>query len=117
MFGPISPAAAPLINPESGYGKAPGVGRLAELAPAAGADEPGEASGASGVGESFAAMLRKAVESEGTAQQAADSYATGATQNLHETMIAMEKADITVSLLVNVRNKLLDAYREVMKMS
>ena len=65
----------------------------------------------------FADLLRQVAATESTAQQAVDTYAVGASQNLHETMIALEKADISLSLLVNVRNKFLDAYREVMRMS
>jgi len=67
-------------------------------------------------GTTFADLLRQVLATDASAQQAAEGYATGASQNLHETMLAIEKADITFSLLVNVRNKLLDAYREVMRM-
>ena len=65
----------------------------------------------------FADLLRQVIASDAVAQQGVDSYAIGTNQNLHETMIAIEKADITLSLMVNVRNKLLEAYREVMRMS
>ena len=37
-------------------------------------------------------------------------------RNIHETLIAVEKADISLKYMMNVRNKLLDAYREVMQM-
>lgn len=68
-------------------------------------------------GVSFGEILRQMLRTEGTAQHAVEQYATGKSQNLHETMIALEKADISFSLLVSVRNKLLEAYREVMRMS
>ncbi len=35
---------------------------------------------------------------------------------LHETMINVEKADISFKMLMNVRNKVLEAYKEVMRM-
>jgi flagellar hook-basal body complex protein FliE len=35
---------------------------------------------------------------------------------IHETMIALQKADISLRLLLQVRNKAMDAYREVMRM-
>jgi flagellar hook-basal body complex protein FliE len=36
---------------------------------------------------------------------------------LHETLLAVEKADISFRLLMQVRNKVLDAYKEVMRMN
>ena len=35
---------------------------------------------------------------------------------IHETMIALQKANISLRLLLQVRNKAMDAYREVMRM-
>jgi flagellar hook-basal body complex protein FliE len=35
---------------------------------------------------------------------------------IHETMIALQKADISFRLLLQVRNKVMDAYREIMRM-
>jgi flagellar hook-basal body complex protein FliE len=35
---------------------------------------------------------------------------------IHETMIALQKADISLRLLLQVRNKALEAYREIMRM-
>lgn len=40
----------------------------------------------------------------------------GRAQSLHDTMIAMEKADISVRLVTQVRNKLVEAYQEIMRM-
>jgi flagellar hook-basal body complex protein FliE len=42
--------------------------------------------------------------------------ATGKSNNIHETMIAAEKADLSLRLMVQVRNKIIEAYQEVMKM-
>jgi flagellar hook-basal body complex protein FliE len=41
---------------------------------------------------------------------------TGESVDLHEMMIAMEKADISLRLMVQVRNKAMDAYHEIMRM-
>lgn len=71
-------------------------------------------------GESFADSLKKAVNTVDTLQKDADvkmqELATGKSQNIHETMIAAEKADIALKLMVQVRNKIIDAYQEIMKM-
>ena len=61
-------------------------------------------------------LVQRVVTSDASAQKAVDAYSTGASQNLHETMVTLGKADINFSLMVSVRNKLLDAYREIMKM-
>ena len=41
---------------------------------------------------------------------------TGETTNLHQSMIAMQEANLSFSLMVQVRNKLVDSYQELMKM-
>lgn len=43
--------------------------------------------------------------------------ATGGDVELHEVMIAAEKASLGVELTMQIRNKLVDAYQEVMRMS
>jgi len=68
------------------------------------------------VEDSFSHILTKAVGNDASARQAVDNYVRGDAP-LHETMVAVTKADISLRLLVNVRNKLLDAYRQVMRMS
>jgi flagellar hook-basal body complex protein FliE len=42
--------------------------------------------------------------------------ATGETKNIPEVMIATEKAAVAFKLLTQVRNKIIDAYQEIMKM-
>ncbi len=50
------------------------------------------------------------------ADQAARNLAVGRTPYLHETMIALEKADIQLRLALAVRNKVISAYQEIMRM-
>lgn len=70
--------------------------------------------------KSFADTLKEAVGSVNELQKASDKasqdLATGRTDNIGEVMIAAEKADIALKLMVQVRNKIIDAYQEVMKM-
>ncbi len=42
--------------------------------------------------------------------------AVGKTDNIHEVVIAGEKADIALQLMMQVRNKIMDAYSEIMRM-
>ncbi|HKJ84049.1 MAG TPA: flagellar hook-basal body complex protein FliE [Mariprofundaceae bacterium] len=68
----------------------------------------------------FSAMLKHYVEQtnmqEHQADQAASALAEGKTGNLSETLLAVEKADLSSQLLFAVRNKLVSAYHEVMRM-
>lgn len=52
-----------------------------------------------------------------TADQAIDDLATGKNQDIHNTMIAMQKAEISFELVMQIRNKLMDAYDEIRRMS
>jgi len=47
------------------------------------------------------------------ANRSALALARGENGNIHETMIAMQKADIDIRLLVAVTNKLIDAYNQL----
>jgi flagellar hook-basal body complex protein FliE len=50
------------------------------------------------------------------ADQSLQQLATGEAQNLHQVMIALEEARIGVQLVVQVRNRLLEAYQEILRM-
>lgn len=71
-------------------------------------------------GESFADNLKSAIATVDRLQKDADKkiqdVAVGRSNNIHETMIASEKADLALRLMVQVRNKVIDAYQEIMKM-
>ena len=51
------------------------------------------------------------------ASQRAEDFAVGKKTNLHEVMIASEKADLSFQFLLQIRNKLLEAYQEIMRMN
>lgn len=70
--------------------------------------------------KSFADTLSDAIGSVNQLQKESDkgiqNLATGRTDNVADVMLASEKADIALKLMVQVRNKIIDAYQEVMKM-
>ncbi len=70
--------------------------------------------------KTFADTLKDAVGNVNTLQKQADvkaqELATGKTDNIQDVMVSAEKADIALRLMVNVRNKIIDAYQDVMKM-
>lgn len=69
---------------------------------------------------SFANYLRDAMNKTNDLQvesaQIADDFAAGKTDNIHQVMIAAEKADIALQFTMQIRNKILDAYSEIMRM-
>ena len=69
---------------------------------------------------SFADALGKAVSEVEKAQTEADGEVQKAALgggNLHEAMLALEKADVSMRLAMKIRNKVVDAYQEVMRMT
>jgi len=70
--------------------------------------------------KSFADTLKEAVSNVNSLQKEADmamqKLASGESKNIPEVMIAAERADVALKLMVQVRNKIIDAYHEVMKM-
>lgn len=80
-----------------------------------------KSSGAGEVGQkSFAETLKDAVGEVNKLQHESDKkmqdLSTGRTDNVADVMIAAEKADIALRVMVQVRNKIIDAYNEIMKM-
>ena len=68
----------------------------------------------------FANFLEQAVAEVDGKMKAADAEKTklftGETNNLHQAMISMQEASVAFSLMVEVRNKLVESYQEVMRM-
>ena len=68
----------------------------------------------------FMAYLNNALQEVNDLQQkAAESAAElvlGGEDYLHNTMIAYEKANLALQLTIEVRNKIVDAYQEIMRM-
>ena len=69
----------------------------------------------------FADLLKEAVAQVDTAQRqaedAARDFAVSAGQSVHDTVLRLEQADLSLRLLTQVRNKVVDAYQEFMRMS
>lgn len=51
------------------------------------------------------------------ADQMTEEFALGKSDSLHEVMLATEKSSISLSFLLQIRTKLLDAYQEIMRMN
>lgn len=67
-------------------------------------------------GDMVAGMVREVNENQQAADQAIRKLATGESANLHEVMIAVEKASVSFQFLAQVRAKVVEAYQEIMRM-
>ena len=67
-------------------------------------------------GDILSTMVAQTNQLQQQADQAVEQLHTGGEQSLHEAMLSMEKADISLRYMVQVRNKAIDAYQEVMRM-
>lgn len=81
-------------------------GKAAESSPAAGAPD-------------FAQVLKNSIDKVHQTQQQAEQMSTklasgDTNQNLHEVMIALQTASVSFQEMVQVRNKLVTAYQDVM---
>jgi flagellar hook-basal body complex protein FliE len=126
-IGPIGPQLplAPTYRPP--LPRTPSVGELDQsllglpdglAAGSAGAPRPAEGPGAAA--NSFAKLLSDAVGQIDGLQKNADSnvqkLATGQPVDMHDVTISTEQANLSFQLGLQVRNKLIDAYQEVMRM-
>ena len=71
-------------------------------------------------GSSFGDTIRSAIASvnelQAHADQLADKLACGDAVEIHQAMIAMQKASTALQFTVQVRNKIIEAYQDIMRM-
>jgi len=119
MVLPIKTASLPMPeirSPQNAAILKPGMAAPSVAKPdATGAVAP-SAGGVTDFASTLRNVLGEANQTQAQAQQVADDYASGKQNDLHGTMITMTEADINLRLIANVRNKVIDAYREVMRM-
>jgi len=78
---------------------------------------PAQKAASDGVGDEFAAMMKSQLRKVGAMQSEADQNVqrliTGESQNMTEVFVAARKAQVAFSLLMEIRNKMIDAYQEI----
>ena len=67
-------------------------------------------------GEYLNSALGKVSDLEEAASQLKNDFAMGKTDNISDVLIASEKSTIALQFTMQIRNKLLDAYTEIMRM-
>lgn len=69
---------------------------------------------------SFSEVLKESInkvgELEKEASQQTEKLVKMEGQDIHNTMIAVEKADLSFQLMMQIRNKIISAYEEIMRM-
>jgi len=74
------------------------------------------ASAATGSENLITGLIKEVSAKQSAAGAAVNGLLGGQNVSLHQTMIAMEEASISLQLMVEVRNKLLESYQELMRM-
>jgi flagellar hook-basal body complex protein FliE len=81
---------------------------------------PTEKLPAGGKDEGFGDLLKNAIEGVNELQQEAgqaqDKFARGEAAELHQVMIAAEKAGLSFDLLLEIRQRLVEAFQQIMRM-
>ncbi|MBK8572357.1 MAG: flagellar hook-basal body complex protein FliE [Geothrix sp.] len=96
--------------------------QLSPLSPVSGTSKSGLGSAAGGAdGDlAFGDLLKQALQEVNQASAQAEDEArnlmTGESADMHTAMLAVQKADLSFQMMMAVRSKLIDAYREVMRM-
>jgi flagellar hook-basal body complex protein FliE len=96
--------------------------QLSPLSPVSGTSKSGLGSAAGGAdGDlAFGDLLKQALQEVNQASAQAEDEArnlmAGESADMHTAMLAVQKADLSFQMMMAVRSKLIDAYREVMRM-
>lgn len=94
------------------YGPTSGIAPIPDVVPAGSAG----AAGATGFLDSLKSAIGKVNDTQLEAGRAVDALMTGDTQDLHRTMVALQQADVSFQLMMQIRNKLVAAYEEIQRM-
>ncbi|MFQ5829763.1 MAG: flagellar hook-basal body complex protein FliE [Candidatus Methylomirabilia bacterium] len=101
-LSPIRPAVTPPRAPDEpgvpGVGAAPGLG----TPPAS-------------FGQALKTAIAEVNQAQLSADEAARSFAVGKTRDVASTMLEVEKANVTFQLMLQVRNRLLEAYQDILR--
>jgi flagellar hook-basal body complex protein FliE len=61
-------------------------------------------------------MIGNVEQSQAQASQAAQNFLSGGDEELHSVALAAQRADLQFNLFLQVRNKAVSAYQEIMRM-
>lgn len=70
----------------------------------------------SGFKDTLEGLVNDVDRMQKTAEESSRRLMTGQIEDVHQVMIAMEEAQTSFQLMMEIRNKIVDAYKEVMRM-
>lgn len=70
----------------------------------------------SGFAEVFANLLSDVNQSQASADTSLQQLVKGETDNVHDVVLSMAKADLAFRFVLEVRNRLVDSYQEIVRM-
>jgi flagellar hook-basal body complex protein FliE len=86
---------------------------IGDKVPAVGTGTPSESGGFL---DSLKSAIGKANDVQVQASQTVDALMTGQSQDVHRTMVALQQADVSFQLMLQIRNKLVSAYEDIQRM-
>lgn len=92
-----------------------GIAPIADVASVGVSGTTGKA-GSPGFVDSLKSAIGNVNDVQMEASRAVDALMTGDTQDIHRTMVALQQADVSFQLMMQVRNKLVAAYEEIQRM-
>lgn len=98
-----------------GIGAVPGIGGAGAIGGLTAGPGGVSRAGASNFGEMVKQGLENVSNAEKQVDQVTQSMASGGPAEIHDLMAASAKAQIQVDLLVQVRNRAVEAYQEIMR--
>jgi flagellar hook-basal body complex protein FliE len=74
------------------------------------------AAGGASFNNFLSSAIAKVEDASNQADTAVENYLSGGNQELHSTILATQNADLNFQMFLQVRNKVVSAYEEIMKM-
>ena len=90
-------------------------GRIPGSLPKVGGSDAAATSGGAGFSDALGRVVDAVESTESQANSAVSGMLSGTT-DVHDAMIALQRADLTMQFSVQIRNKLVQAYNEIMRM-
>lgn len=81
----------------------------------AGATSPERTPGSKNFAETLKGLVEETDDLQKVSEKTLEGFASGEVEDVHQVMVAMNRADLSFRMMLEVRNKLVEAYQEVMR--
>jgi len=93
-----------------------GINPIAPVPSIGGLEKTQAASGSKEFGDLFNEAVARVDQYRVKAEESADGFMAGQTEEIHQVILASQRAEIAFETFLQVRNKVVQAYQEVMRM-